>query len=251
MIRSIIIEDEPLLQESLKQKLSETFPNEVEIVAVCGNAENALLEIMHRRPDLIFLDIQMPGNDGLWLADRLISLKDDDFCPPEIIFTTAFSYSEYLLKAFDLAAVSYLIKPIRVEELVKAVSRYKERAKTKVPGMQNLMDAIKEEKLLKFKSFKGVLFLRPEDIAYIKADHNYAVLKLADGKEENIFESISDLEAKLPAGIFLRTGKSYIVNRKYIRQLDTRSPALQLYTTGGTYNIEVSRAALKLLKDKL
>jgi DNA-binding LytR/AlgR family response regulator len=89
------------------------------------------------------------------------------------------------------------------------------------------------------------------NIAYIKANHNYTVLKLADGKEEDVFESISDLEAKLPADIFLRTGKSYIINRKYIRQLDTRSSALQLYTTGGTYNIEVSRAALKLLKDML
>ncbi|GHT77273.1 DNA-binding response regulator [Bacteroidia bacterium] len=251
MIRSIIIEDEPLLQESLKQKLSETFPGEMEIAAVCGNAENALFEIMHRRPDLIFLDIQMPGNDGLWLADRLLSLKDNDFSPPEIIFTTAFSYSEYLLKAFDLAAVSYLIKPIRVEELVKAVSRYQERVQTRISGMQNLMDAIKEEKLLKFKSLKGVLFLQPDNIAYIKADHNYVVLKLADGKEEDVFESISDLEAKLPTDIFMRTGKSYIINRKYVRQLDTRSSALQLHTAAGMYKIEVSRAALKLLKETL
>jgi CheY-like chemotaxis protein len=80
-IRAIIIEDEPLLQESLKQKLSETFPGEMEIVAVCGNAEDALLEIMHRRPDLIFLDIQMPGNDGLWLADHLAIAERQRFQP--------------------------------------------------------------------------------------------------------------------------------------------------------------------------
>jgi two-component system LytT family response regulator len=251
-MKAIIIEDEPLLLESLKQKIERNFADEMEIVATCTNAEDALIEIMHRRPELIFLDIQLPEQDGLWLAERLMQLKDKDFTPPEIIFTTAFTYSEYLLKAFDLAAVSYLVKPIDVEELKKAVGRFKERVRNNADsGMQNLAAAIGTQKILKFKSYRGILFLRPENIVYIKADRNYAVLRLTDGAEQDVFESLGEIENNLPKDIFLRTGKSYIINRHYIRQLDIKTESVQLESACGTYNIEVSRSVLKGLRESL
>jgi two-component system LytT family response regulator len=117
--------------------------------------------------------------------------------------------------------------------------------------MQNLAAAIGTQKILKFKSYRGILFLRPENIVYIKADRNYAVLRLADGTEQEIFESLGEIEVNLPKDIFLRTGKSNIINRHYIRQLDIKTESVQLESAGKMYNIEVSRAVTKELKDSL
>ena len=147
MPRVIIIEDEFSPRQILREKLEQHFPD-MEIVAECKNAETALIEILRLRPDLLFLDIQMPGKNGLWLADELIRMKGETFTPPDIIFTTGYTYPEYLLKAIELAAIDYLVKPISISRLEKAVSSYRERTAS---GLQNLTDALHNKKLLRFK----------------------------------------------------------------------------------------------------
>jgi two-component system LytT family response regulator len=139
MVRVIIIEDEYSPRQVLRKKLRQHFPN-MEIIAECENAEDALIAILQLRPDLLFLDIQMPGKDGLWLANELIRMKGETFKPPDIIFTTGYTHPEYLLKAFGLAAIDYLVKPVSMASLQKAVVRYRERAGI-TTGLQNLMDA--------------------------------------------------------------------------------------------------------------
>jgi len=252
-IRTIIIEDEPLLQESLKQKLAEGFGNEMEIVALCNTAEDALVEIMHRRPELIFLDIQLPGQDGLWLADQLMQRRDEDFRPPEIIFTTGFTNSDYLLRAFEVAAVSYLVKPINMTALTKAVERFRERKSLSTgTSLQRLQSAIGESHVLSFKSLRGKFYIRPDDIVCIKADNHYAVLLLTDGKTENAFDSLGAIELSLPKSTFLRLGKSNIVNRRYIRELDVRNSVVRLtIPSGGIHHIDISRAVVQQLKAEL
>ena len=246
MPRVIIIEDEHSPRRMLKEKLEQNFP-EMEIIAECESAEDALIAILQLRPDLLFLDIQMPGKNGLWLADELMRMRGDTFTPPDIIFTTGYTYSEYLLKAFELAAIDYLVKPVNVESLVKAVARYRERAGT-TTGLQNLMNAIDEEKLLNFKSYNGLFLLRPDDIAYIEADRDYACMFLANGVKEDVFERLGEIEKKLPPDSFLRAGKSVIVNCKYIRKIaDT---TLQLTTQSANYRVEISKSAIKQLKEK-
>jgi len=245
MVRIIIIEDEYSPRQMLREKLEQHFPD-MEIIAECENAEDALIAILQLRPDLLFLDIQMPGKDGLWLADELMRMKGDTFTPPDIIFTTGYTYSEYLLKAFELAAIDYLVKPVSVDSLEKAVARYRERAGT-TTGLQNLMEAISEEKLLKFKSYNGLFLLRPDDIVYVEADRDYAFMFFANGVKEDVFERLGEIEKKLPAETFIRAGKSVIINRKYIRKItDT---ALQLATSAASYQVEISRSAAKQLKD--
>jgi two-component system LytT family response regulator len=244
MSRIIIIEDEYFPRQMLREKLEQHF-SDMEIVAECENAEDALMEVLRLRPDLIFLDIQMTGKSGLWLAEELMRMKGETFTPPDIIFTTGYTYPKYLLKAFELAAIDYLVKPVNIENLKKAVSRYHERAGT-TTGLQNLMDALQNEKLLKFKSYKGLFLLRPDDILYIEADREYVCMFFVDGAKEDVFERLGEIERKLPTEIFLRVGKSVIVNRKYIRKItDT---ALQLVTPSANYQVEVSRSAIKQLK---
>ena len=247
MPRIIIIEDEYSPRQMLRDKLERHFPD-MEIVAECETAEDALIEILRQRPDLLFLDIQMPGKNGLWLADELMRLKGESFTPPDIIFTTGYTYPEYLLKAFELAAIDYLVKPIGIENLEKAIARYLQRTGT-TTGLQNLMNAINEDKLLRFKSFNGLFLLRPEDIVYVEADRDYACMFFANGAKEDVFERLGEIEKKLPPDIFMRTGKSVIVNRKYIRKITDNK--LQLVTPSTSYLVEVSRDAIRQLKVKL
>ncbi len=247
MIRVIIIEDEYSSRQMLLEKLNQYF-SDMQVVAECENAEDALIEILRLRPDILFLDIQMPGKNGLWLADELMRMKGNTFTPPDIIFITGYTYPEYLLKAFELAAIDYLVKPISQGNLEKAVARYRERSGT-TTGLQNLTDALNKEKLLKFKSYNALFLFLPDDIVYVEADRDYACMFFANGAKEDVFERLGEIEKKLPPEIFLRTGKSIIVNRKYIRKITNTS--LQLTTSAANYQVEVSRDAIRQLKDKL
>jgi len=244
MTRVIIIEDEYSPRQMLMEKIKRHFPD-MEIIAECENAEDAMIAILRLRPDLLFLDIQMPGKNGLWLADELIRMKGETFTPPDIIFTTGYVYPEYLLKAFDLAAIDYIVKPVNQESLEKAVARFRKRAGV-TTGLQNLIDAIDEEKLLKFKSFNGLFLLRPDDVVYIEADRDYACMFFANGTKEDVFERLGEIEKKLPQETFWRAGKSFIVNRKYIRKITDTT--LQLVTPSANYIVEISREAIKQLK---
>jgi two-component system LytT family response regulator len=246
-MKVIIIEDEFSPRQMLREKLEQHIPD-IDIVAECENAEGALLEVLRLRPDLLFLDIQMSGKNGLWLADELLQMKGETFTPPDIIFTTGYTYSEYMLKAFELAAIDYLVKPVSLENLEKAVARYRERAGT-LTGLQNLADAIHTEKLLKFKSYNGLFLLRPEDIVYVEADRDYACMFFANGTKEDVFERLGEIEKKLPVNTFLRTGKSIIINRQYIRKITDKM--LQLTTNSASYSVEISREAMRQLREKL
>jgi len=247
MFRVIIIEDEFSPRQVLREKLTLHFPD-IEIVGECKNAETALIEILRLRPDLLFLDIEMPGQNGLWLADELMRMKTDAFLPPDIIFTTGYTYSKYLLKAIELAALDYIVKPVGVSRLEKAMTRFRERA-GKTTGLQNLADAMNDKILLNFKSYNGVFFFRPDDIVYVEADGNYACMFFSGGVKEDVFERLGEIEKKLPSEIFLRAGRSVIFNRKYLYKItDT---AIQLHTPSSNYTVEISRPASKQLKEIL
>jgi len=247
MVRTFIIEDEFAPRQMLHDKLTQYFPD-ILIAGEYENAENALIETLRLRPDLLFLDIQMSGHNGLWLADELMKLKGDTFTPPDIIFTTGYTDSEYLLKAFDLSAIDYLIKPVNLSRLEKAIARYRERAGS-TTGLQNMMKVLAGNELLKFKSYNGIFLLRPDDIVYIEADRDYACMFLTNGTKEEVFERLGEIERKLPADSFQRTGKSVIINRKYIRKITDTS--LQLATATANYRVELSREVIRLLKKNL
>jgi two-component system LytT family response regulator len=249
MIRTIIVEDEFHPRQTLQQKLAE-FHTDVEVVAACETAEAALTEILRLRPDLLFLDIQLPDKNGLWLADQLNQLACETFIPPEIIFTTAYSDSEYLLTAIRLAAIDYLIKPIMLDNLSLAIVRFLKRT-ADTQGVQKLMNIVKAEKMLSFKNTGGLLLVKTEDIVYIEGDGNYIRMWFANGEMEDIFERLGEIEKKLPPTQFVRAGRNYIVNKQYLRQLHLRQSHIQLSTSFNTYTLKLSAQALKQLRDAL
>ena len=249
MIRTVIIEDEFHPRETLVLKLREHHAD-IEVVATCESAENGLIEILRRQPDLIFLDIQLPENNGLWLADELHKMKCDNFMPPGIIFTTAYTDSQYLLSAFKLAVIDYLVKPILLDNLAMAIERFKKQDRAS-SGVGALMSALKKENILKFKNYGGLLLLKSDDIAYIKADGKYAQIVLADGKEEDVFDSLMDIESFVPADIFIRTGRSFIINKNYIRRVDIKKSVVQIATPASSFNIKLPEKAVKQLKEDI
>ena len=246
-VRTIIVEDEYHPRETLFQKLAEFHPG-IEVIVMCEDAETALIEIVRHQPQLLFLDIHLPGKNGLWLADQLNKLSGNAFVPPGIIFTTAYNDSEYLLSAIRLAAIDYLIKPILIESLSLAIDRFYKHANVSSDA-RKLMDTIQSEKMLRFKSLNGLLLLKAEDIAYVEGDRNYARMALSNGEYEPIFERLGEIERVLPPDIFLRIGKSLIINKHYVRRINVRKSTVQLVTPLADYTVEVSAGALKQLKD--
>ena len=249
MIRAIIIEDEFHPRETLIQKLKENH-TDIEVVAACEKAENGLIEILRQQPDLIFLDIQLPGNNGLWLADELSKMACDSFVPPGIVFTTAYTDSQYLLSAFKLAAIDYLVKPILLDDLATAIERFKKQDRAS-SGVGPLMSALQNGKVMKFKNYGGLLLLKSEDIAYIKADGKYAQIILADGQTEDIFDSLMEIENFVFADTFIRTGRSIIINKNYIRRVDIKKSVVQITTPITSFNIRIPEKTVRQLKDCL
>jgi len=248
-IRTIIVEDEFHQRATLQQKLEEHC-SDIEIVAALDNAEDALIQTLRLNPDLLFVDIQLLKNDGVWLVEQLNEAACPTFTPPAVIFTTAFTDSQYLLQAFKVAAIDYLVKPVGVESLVAAVDRFRKKTAPS-DAIPQLMDALDKAQVMRFRDFNGVLLLRDDDIAYIKADGNYSELGQADGTVTTIFERLGELERKLTGANFARTGKSIIINKRYIRALNARKNTVRLSTPQATFDVNIPEAALKALKSSL
>lgn len=206
-LRTIVVEDERLPMLSLLKKL-EDYSDMIEVVDSCQTYNAARQSIIRLTPDLLFLDIQLDGSDSLELLDELRQIID----LPYIIFTTAFTDSEYLLSAIKFSAVDYLVKPIGKVELAKAIAKAVKRA-------EDFRTRETEFERLSFKAVNSKLFLRPDDIAWFKADGNYSTIVTFDGKDM-ILESMLSLEMRLPSNIFKRLDRSTIVNIRKVYRLN-------------------------------
>ena len=205
MMRAIIIDDEKRARVSLSLLLAEYCP-EIELVAECENLPEGVKAIRKHQPDLVLLDIEMPGHSGLELVD-FFDEKEINFA---IIFTTA--YNEYAIQAFKLSALDYLLKPIVPEELINAIARL-ERQK----GIQfkALAENIQNESFEKIAvpSGSSLLLLKLSEIIYIKGEGSYSEIFMQDKTKHMVSRNLKNFEEILQKDKrFLRTHKSYIVN---------------------------------------
>jgi two-component system LytT family response regulator len=217
-IRVLLVDDEPLARQRLRALL-EAEPD-LEIAGECADGGQAVEAIRTHRPDLIFLDVRMPELDGFGVLEALAEEPR-----PAVIFVTA--YDRFALKAFEVNALDYLLKPFDRERFRKALARAREqigRAQGDEVGQQLralLEDARGGRKYLDrvvIKSSARVFFLRVEEIDWIEAAGNY--LKLHAGREEHLLrETMSNLEARLDPARFLRIHRSTIVNVERIQEL--------------------------------
>lgn len=221
--RAIIVEDEKLTRLSLMQKLEKDHPD-IEIVDCCFDAESACESIYRNRPDLLFLDIQLPGEDSFWLIEQLEKV----ITVPPILFTTTHSEPELLHKAIKVSAVDYLFKPVSTLDLAAALKKFRLQNRPKQVGTEYL-----------FRTATGSLRAREEDIVYIRADANYSLLTLPHN-EEPIFESLGNIEKRLNPEVFIRVGRSLILNKNYIYKVDRKNQTCTLQLPSGkSYRIKI------------
>ena len=218
-IRAVIVEDEPLAMKKLKNLL-DAEPG-VQILADTTNIEAAVAQIRRLQPNLVFLDIQLPGGSGFDVLEKIT-----DICNPHVIFTTA--YDQYAIKAFDLHAVDYLLKPFDQERLHRAIAKVrarvaspvdKEWAQRLVRLLDNLprRNASAEERLV-FKSGGRVVFLEQDEIEWVEAASNYVHIHCGT-ISHSIRNTIRDVEERLNSAKFIRVHRSIIVNINKIKEL--------------------------------
>lgn len=212
---AIIIDDEKRARISLKLLLSE-YCATIEVVAECENLSAGVKSIRKLKPDLVLLDIEMPGHSGLELLDFF----DENEINFSIIFTTA--YNEYALQAFKCSAVDYLLKPINPEQLIDAVTRL-EKQKQKIENLRVLKENINQESVTKIAVPCGttLIFLEISKIMYIKGDGAYSQVFLANGSKNLVSRNLKNFEDILcNTKNFMRIHKSFIINFDFVQSFN-------------------------------
>lgn len=214
MIKAIIIEDEKMSRETLKRLLDKYCPV-VEVVAEADGYRKGLEEIRKHRPDVIFLDIQMPDGSGFRLLEEMEVI---DF---EIIFTTAFD--QFAIKAIKYSALDYLLKPIIPQELVEAVERVEkkkaENQKRKAAEINPETSAVQEEKRQKIvlSTAEMIHVISVDDIVRCESDNYYTYFHFVDGRKLLVSKTLKENEELLSQYNFIRPHKSHLVNIKFIK----------------------------------
>jgi len=230
-MKVIIVDDERLARKELANMLKEF--TKIEIVAECANANEAKVEIEKLKPDLIFLDIQMPEKTGFDLLEEL------DYMP-YVIFVTA--YDEFAIKAFEVNAFDYILKPVDSDRLSSAISKIQQEFEEEIDKAEGNR---KTEKLnysnqLFIKDGEKCWFTKLEDVRYFESDGNY--VKVHFGTEKPmILRSLNKIEERLDENLFFRTSRKHIVNIKWIEKVDNWfSGGLKIKLKTGE-DIEISR----------
>ena len=209
--RVVVADDEPLARERLRLLLSRHPAYEV--IAECTDGDEALAAIEAERPDVAFLDISMPGRTGVEVAGALL----DDAEAPAIVFVTA--YDEYALRAFEVSAIDYLVKPVDRERFEQMLQRVEKQLDRSGPGplgadVRALIDELRLTsglpKRFVVRSPRGHYFVRAEDIETATADGNYVALS-AGGRVHLVRETMKSFEAKVDPARFVRIHRSTIV----------------------------------------
>jgi two-component system LytT family response regulator len=208
-IRVLIVDDEPLARGNLKVLLRED--PDIESIAECGSGAEAIAEIRTTRPDLVFLDVQMPECGGF---DVLTRTKADDF-RPVIVFVTA--YDEYALRAFDAGALDYLLKPFDDARFMLAM----QRARQKIAAQTAALAAAQPQEILRLtvRSAGQVVYVPIPDIDWVEAADYYVCLHVGP-KSHLLRQSMAELEQELDSKLFCRIHRSAIVNLRRVRALE-------------------------------
>jgi two-component system, LytTR family, response regulator len=213
MLKAVMIDDDESNLSSLSEKLNKHCP-QVEIIARCSNATEGIQAIDNLKPDIVFLDIEMPVMNGFVMLQQL-SYKDF-----ELIFVTA--YDHYAIKAIRYSALDYLVKPVEIEELKNAVAKVTVNHSRKDKGLQLelLLEYLdkKKPRRITIPTSDGLQFIDLENIIYLEASNNYTSVYLLNQQKFLVTRTLKDFEQILPAETFLRIHHSTIINRDFIEK---------------------------------
>lgn len=240
-MNTLIIDDEPAANAELKKMLKSAHP-QVNIVGQATNISEGLLKIRQLKPDLLFLDIEMPGGTGF---DLIRQLGRDS--RPEIVFVT--SRNEFALRAFNCAVLDYVLKPVEPKVLASAVKRAEERLHQKNSSrrlealLTNMNATTNSEKQIGIPNDSGVEFVRAGNIICCQGIDGYTRIYLTDGSKRTSSYPIGHYKKMLPTPDFFMTHRSFVVNRQHVLNLSGDELALNQGLTA-----EVSRRRKKLVE---
>lgn len=237
MYKVILIDDERLARSELKRLLKD-FP-EIEVVGEVANAEEAIGQIEKLDPDLIFLDIQMPGKTGFEMLTQLERV-------PQVIFVTA--YDEYAIKAFDINALDYLMKPVEPIRLAEAINKLKQKEEEVAENYSNR--PLSEHDQVFVKDGERCWFVRLSDVRLFESVGNYAKVYFGSNKPL-ILKSLNALEERLDDKVFFRANRKHIINLRMIEKIETYFNGGLLVDLHGGEKIEVSRRQAVKFKEMM
>ena len=242
LFRAIVIDDEPAARRLMKSLLDE-HKEVVEVIDEANSGKDAIQKIEKLRPDLIFLDIQMPDLTGFEVLEQLTE-------KPNIIFTTA--YEQYAIKAFETFSIDYLLKPIKEERLQQSMDKLKRFGRLNqtinINGLQEIIrqfQAPKKATALPIKSGDRIFLLRYENIVYFESQDKYVCVFTSEGQKYLTDQPLTTLAEKLPSS-FCRIHRSYIINKDRIKEMHRHFSGRYLFimddkaatrlTSGRTYS---------------
>lgn len=246
-IRSVVVDDVDMMRATLK-KVLDNFPN-IEIVGEASDYESARETINQTKPDLVFLDIDLNGVTS-------IDLLNEISCSPKIIFIT--SHPDFAIKAFELNAVDYIMKPISPERLRKAIDRITSEEATPADSdapssgfNENDSDRFSPDQIILLNFDNKMNFIKIRDINYIEAFGNYTKVYLHDGKLSITYNSIKSWDGRLPEDVFIQIHRSTIVNLLNVTKIEKwTNDTGRLFLKGIEKPFEISRSYFFQIKKK-
>jgi two-component system LytT family response regulator len=238
-IKAIIIDDERLARTELKKLLQEH--KEIEVIEEAANVDDGILKIETHQPELIFLDIQMPGKSGFELLAELEKT-------PKVIFTTAFD--EYAIKAFEVNALDYLLKPIEPKRLSDAIQKLQYEIQKEKAGILNNRGPLTEEDQVFVKDGERCWFVKLHEIRLFESVGNYAKVFFSTNKPL-ILKSLNALEERLDERVFFRANRKHIINLRWIEKIEPYFNGGLLVELKGGEKIEVSRRQTVKFKEMM
>ncbi|MDG1913934.1 MAG: LytTR family DNA-binding domain-containing protein [Crocinitomix sp.] len=235
----IIVDDEAISRETLQNYVVK-YCEQVEVKALCENVEEGIAAIKEHQPDIVFLDIEMPYGDGFDLLDQVETINFD------VVFITAFS--NYAIRALNLSATYYILKPVDIDELVSAVDKIREnRTENNETSIQSkiLLDNLKvangQMQRIVLPQLSGFIVVQVNTILYAQADDNYSIIHLMDGKKHVVSKTLKFFDEMLKDLGFMRIHKSHLVNMGGITEYKKGKTAQVKLSNGTWLDISIQR----------
>jgi two-component system LytT family response regulator len=233
LLRTLVVDDERLARENLRDLLA--VHGEIQVIGEAASADEAEMMLKEAHPDLVFLDIQMPGRTGFDLLERLVS-------PPPIIFVTAFD--GHAVRAFEVNALDYLLKPVEPERLARAIKRVGK--KEDGPGP---VSTLSDRDRVFLDTGRQAIFLPVTDIAAVRAEGNYTHVVSAGGQRYMVRVPLGTWEERLPRDGFILLDRSLMINASHIGSYVLHERGAELYLGNIKEPFLLGRTALRRLRE--
>jgi len=235
-LTSIIVDDELSSRETLNSYIVK-YCTDVQVLELCKNIDEGLSAIQKHKPDIVFLDIEMPYGDGFDLLDRAGEINFD------VVFITAFSH--YAIKALNMSATYYILKPIDIDELVEAVQKIRDKqnhstSSTKIL-LENNRTSKPEQQQIVLPHLSGFIVVKLADVMRIEADSNYSTVYLSDGSKQVVSRTLKFFEDLLNESGFIRIHQSHLINTKFISEFKKGKTAQVKLSDGVWLDISTQR----------